>query len=293
MIIYTAPPEPAARRSWPLLPPVSASSNRVGFAAMADAPAVPPTVHLQEGIMKTAVLAVTAVLISACAEAPLDVVQIDGTASFAHGGDRAASITTIAVPGARATTAVGIGAGGDIVGTYTDANGVVRGFLLRDGEFTTIDHPGASLTQARGIGPNGEIVGSYRLPGEPGVASHGFLLTRDGEFVDANYPGHLYTIPQRILPDGTILGCRHNEDTRATMKGIAMGAGGNSETEAFASMHNGATPDLGLIVGLHTDMMTGRGEGYVIEDGVFSSFIVPGSTFTAAWDVNPAGEIVG
>ncbi|HUG40426.1 MAG TPA: hypothetical protein VMM12_08070, partial [Longimicrobiales bacterium] len=46
-------------------------------------------------------------------------------------------------------------------------------------------------------------------------------------------------------------------------------------------------------VGLHTDMMTGRGEGYVIEDGVFSSFIVPGSTFTAAWDVNPAGEIVG
>ena len=40
-------------------------------------------------------------------------------------------------------------------------------------------------------------------------------------------------------------------------------------------------------------MMTGRGEGYVIEDGLFTPFAVPGSISTAAWDVNPRGQIVG
>jgi hypothetical protein len=31
----------------------------------------------------------------------------------------------------------------------------------------------------------------------------------------------------------------------------------------------------------------------VIEDGVFTALLVPGSNFTAAWDMNPAGDIVG
>lgn len=242
--------------------------------------------------MRPAVVAAAAVLLAACAEAPLDVVQTNGAPDHAHSGDRF-SITTIAVPGARATTPFGIGPSGDIVGAYVGTDGVVRGFLLHEGEFTTIEYPGAAGTQARGIGPNGDIVGSYWLPGEPAVAFHGFLLTGDGEFVDANYPGHLYTIPQRILADGTILGCRHDHDLMGTMNGVTMGRDGNSETDAFASMHNGATPDGSLIVGLHTNMMTGRGEGYTIENGVFTSFVVPGSNSTAAWDVNPAGEIVG
>jgi probable HAF family extracellular repeat protein len=58
-------------------------------------------------------------------------------------------------------------------------------------------------------------------------------------------------------------------------------------------MNNGATPDGRRIVGLFTNMMTGRGEGYVIEDGLFTPFAVPGSASTAAWDVNPRGQIVG
>jgi uncharacterized membrane protein len=232
----------------------------------------------------------TAVLLAACAEAPLEPVSL--RPSHAVGG-KTLSITTIDVPGARSTTAFGINARGDIVGSYTDADLVVHGFLLRHGELTTIDYPGAEGTSARGIGPGGEIVGSYWLPGEPGVASHGYLLTSDGQFVQADYPGHLYTIPQRILPDGTILGCRHDENTMGTMNGVVMGPGGNSETNAFASMHNGATPDLSRIVGLHMNQATGRGEGYIIDDGVFTSFVVPGGNFTAAWDVNPAGAVAG
>ena len=201
--------------------------------------------------------------------------------------------TTIAVENALVTNAQGINAGGDIVGWYVDANSIFHGFLLRDDVFTTIDYPGAVFTDARGIGPGGEIVGTYRLPSEPAVNFHGYLLTRRGEFVPLDYPGHINTIAQRILPDGTILGCRHDGDLMATMRGVLIGRSGHDEIEAFASMHNGATPDLRRIAGLYTNMTANRTEGYVIDDGVFTPLLVPGSDLTAAWDVNPAGEVVG
>src|SRR5687767_3135258 len=127
--------------------------------------------------------------------------------------------STIAPPGARSSTAFGINARGDVVGTFVDQNFVQHGFLLSKGEFTVIDVPEAQGTIARGIGPDGDIVGNYWLPGDPGVAARGFLLTKKGEFVNVRYvPGsdsHQpdWEIAQRILPDGTILGCRHDDDT--------------------------------------------------------------------------------
>lgn len=57
-------------------------------------------------------------------------------------------------------------------------------------------------------------------------------------------------------------------------------------------MHNGATPDGRLIVGLFTDM-DGRGKRYFIDRGRFEPFEVPGATATAGWDVNQAGVAVG
>jgi uncharacterized membrane protein len=201
--------------------------------------------------------------------------------------------TVIEVPGALATVAFGINAQGDIVGNYVDASFRSHGFVLRDGAFTTIDFPNAGYTDARGIGPNGEIVGTYRMPGEPTVNNHGYLLAK-GEFSRIDYPGHINTIPQRILPDGTLLGCRHDHDTMESMRGITIDREGSSEIAEFASMNNGATPDGKRITGLYTNMDAGnRTEGYIIEDGVFTPFIVPGSTSTAAWDMNPAGAIVG
>ena len=206
--------------------------------------------------------------------------------------------STIAPPGARSSTAFGINARGDIVGTFVDQNFVQHGFLLSKSEFTVIDFPNAQGTIARGIGSSGEIVGSYWLPGDnPALAARGFRRTKKGEFVNVRYgdpfPEHSWEIAQRILPNGTILGCRHDTDQMATMRGIRIGKDGSSEIEAFGSMNNGATPDGKLIVGLWFDMMMNQQQGYMIENGVFTPFIVPGSNFTAAWDVNSDGVIVG
>ena len=233
-----------------------------------------------------------ALLLAACADEPATPLAPSSDPSLSRAPE-AFSFKTISVPGAQETDAMGINARGNIVGSYVDENGVTHGYLLRDGEFTTITYPGAVMTDARGIGPNGEIVGTYRLPGEPRVNFHGYLRTPEGEFVQVDYPGHTSMMAQRILPDGTILGCRHDENMSTTMRGVAISKSGHSETDAFASMHNGATPDLRSIVGLYWNREAGRREGYVIKDGVFQPFIVPGSAWTAAWDVSPAGQIVG
>jgi probable HAF family extracellular repeat protein len=211
--------------------------------------------------------------------------------------ERAFDFTTIDVPGAVFTSASGINARGDIVGSYTDGTGRAHGFLLRDGEFTTIDFRDAAGTVvagtgAAGIGPSGEIVGTYSVVGESAVSAHGYRLTTQGEFVAVNYPGHINTTLQRILPDGTILGCRHDNDTMGSMNGAVITRSGSEEIGLFASMANGATPDLRRIVGFFTNS-AGSQQGFLIDDGVFKPLFLGDIRTAAAWDMNPAGEIVG
>src|SRR5262249_25010782 len=52
--------------------------------------------------------------------------------------------TTIDVPGATSTEALGINASGQIVGQYDDASGTTHGYLLCKGKYTTLDVPGAT-----------------------------------------------------------------------------------------------------------------------------------------------------
>lgn len=210
--------------------------------------------------------------------------------------ERPYSYASVEHPDARATTLSGINARGDIVGNYVDRSGKSHGFLLRDGMFAPIDVPNAAGTDARGINPAGDIVGGYWLPGEPPGSIHGYLLRHNGTLEYIDYPGQTNTIPQRILPNGTILGCYHGSDTMMSMFGMWMRGADAGAIEQDASMNNGATPNRRVIAGLFTDMTEPAPRapwGYVIEDGVFTRFRVPGSDSTAVWDVGPAGALVG
>src|SRR5437867_3347127 len=205
---------------------------------------------------------------------------------------RSFDFRTIQVPGAKRTIASGIDDAARIVGTFDDSAGT-HGFLLENDRFTRLDFPGAAWTAALGIGAHGEIVGTYRMTGEPPVNFHGFLRSAAGQFRHVDSPPHKNTIAQRILPDGTILGCRHGDDFGASMRGAVLTPRNYRETTANASMHNGATPDLRRIVGLYNYAPADRSAAYVIDDGKLIPLVVPGSTATSAWDVNPAGEVVG
>lgn len=221
-------------------------------------------------------------------------VLVDGAGMSA--AERTYSYVTVDYPDATATTLSGINARGDIVGSYIDGEGMSHGFVLRDGVFTTIDVPGAHGTDARGISPAGDIVGGYWRPGEPMANIHGYRWRADGTFEYVDFPGQINTIPQRVLPDGTILGCFHGTDMAASMFGMVIREGGTDSITQSASMHNGATPDLRIIAGLFTDLTEPAPRaswGYVVEDGVFTRFRVPGSNLTAVWDVRVNGDLVG
>jgi hypothetical protein len=83
----------------------------------------------------------------------LAVIIFLGMAGHAE-ADPGFDFTTIDVPGAETTAALGINDSGRIVGFFKDAAGT-HGFLRRPGIlfpiYTTIDVPGATATIARGI----------------------------------------------------------------------------------------------------------------------------------------------
>ena len=207
--------------------------------------------------------------------------------------ERSPRFTTVDFPGSVATTAFGVNERGEIVGNYRDSSNRTHGFVKTGDLFRAIDYPGAVFTDARGISSSGEVVGSYRMPGEPAVNFHGYLLTRGGEFRPIDSPGHVNTVAQRISPDGTVYGCYHDSDTMGTMHGTAINGDERAEFEMATTMHNGATPSGKTIVGLYTDMDTNRGRAYLLDRGEFVPFDVPGSIFTAGWDINPARQAVG
>jgi uncharacterized membrane protein len=206
--------------------------------------------------------------------------------------DTATSIllTTVDFPAAISTSPQGINAAGDIVGVYVDASHKQHGFLLSKGTFTSIDYPGAVATDARGINSHGDIVGAFvNAPGGP-PNMHGYLLSH-GIFTEVQYTGSSGSIAQRILPNGNIYGCVHEKDLMASMHGSVRTPEGFTVLDLPASMSNGATPDGSTVVGLYTDMVGLH--GFVIEEGEFHSFDVPGSKSTQAWDINPQEDIVG
>ena len=220
---------------------------------------------------------------------------------------------SIDVPNATGTLASDINPRGEIVGAYFDASSNSHGFLLRHGKFTTIDVPGSLVgvpgmlwTEANGINPSGDIVGDYFAPpGAPGAPEcqtasspacrRGFLYSH-GQFSDVLVPGKKGSIANGITPDGTIYGCGHDDDYLASMFGFARTPPGTYTTLSVpASMNNGATPDGKIVVGLYVDPPDQNGiyHGSVVQDGLFSPYDVPGSTFTLTWEINPAADFVG
>lgn len=215
------------------------------------------------------------------------------------------TFVSIDVPSAAKTMAIGINAAGDIVGAYFDAKNVQHGFLLSHGHFTSIDDPLGIATNARGIGPGGDIVGYYIVsPGTSLSNWKGFHYSH-GTFSTILFTGHPGAIPQTISPSGTIYGCYHDSDFGASMFGAAWSRFGNTSVAAGggeladptasipASMNTGASPDGTMVVGLYTDLTTMHNHGYLLQNGIFHPYDVPGSRFTAIWGMNPDGSFVG
>jgi uncharacterized membrane protein len=196
-------------------------------------------------------------------------------------------------PHASATNPGSINARGDIVGNYHDANGVVHGFLLRQGVFSTIDFPDAQFTAARAINARGDIVG--RILG-PSGDEHGFLL-RDGIFTQIDYPEADKTTARGINNDGDITG-RHF-DNAGNESGFILKGGefhnvffpGSCSTDVWSAMDN----EQVLVGDICTNADNGI-HGYIrIKPGNFRTIDFPGASApcTAVRWINERGDMVG
>lgn len=230
---------------------------------------------------------------------------------------------------ALATSAQGLSPGGDIVGWYADNNGThgylltgyrLSGGMLTGGSLVALDVPGSLMgvggvlpTTAAGISPSGdEIAGSftapfssapfgspeYCTPAHPASCIKGFLYSH-GQFSTLLFPlssggYHPGAVPQHVTPDGDIYGCLHDNDLGPSMVGAAWTRLGGplSAIGVPMSMNHGAAPDGHTIVGHWTDM-AGHTHGYIIANGTFQSWDVPGSTGTAIEDINPGDAFAG
>jgi hypothetical protein len=174
------------------------------------------------------------------------------------------AVTSIDVPGASQTHAIGIDAAGEIFGGYCHGGNEcympgrgVHGFLLAAGVFTPLDFPGAVFTEAWGRDRAGRIAGRYQ---DAGGLFHAFLLS-SGTFSSVDFPGAAETAP-----------------------GWYALAGGMAASGDLASSYCAVEPCLDPSPNVH---------GFVLKEGRFTSFDPPGSLFTDALGMNPTGAVVG
>lgn len=149
--------------------------------------------------------------------------------------------------------------------------------------FTQIDVPGAILTNALGINNTGQIVGIFANSTGP---LHGFLDT-GGSFTQLDVPGTNMTVPNGINDAGEVVGSSGNP-------GFLYSGG------TFTQIHAPGSPPLATVV---TDINnagqivahTGPGgPSYIDIGGMFTQIVdVPGASFTDAYGINDAGQIVG
>jgi probable HAF family extracellular repeat protein len=186
----------------------------------------------------------------------------------------------------------------DAIGGYTDANGVMHGWLRSArGTFTQIDDPAAGTapgegTVAGGINDPGEIVGWYY---DSSGTSHGFIDDH-GTFTTLDFPGAsqgpgLGTTLTELNDSGAIVGYSTNsagalrafEYDRGTFTTIdAPGAG---SAAGLGTVPAGITSD-GMIAGF---INNGYG-GWVLYKGEFSSLNDPNAADDAS---GVASEVLG
>ena len=200
--------------------------------------------------------------------------------------------TTIDVPNAAIAQApFDINARGDIVGTFVDAADVSHGFLLSDGQYTQIDYPGSSFTQVFDINNAGDISGN---------ADQGPFILRDGIFRIVRTPAHLSEATQVSVQDnGRVLAGQVT--TSAGIHGFIRVKPGDFELFDAPNLPAPCTGarrinQRGDIVGLFQEVEPCDGtasHGFLLRDGKFTRFDVPGAVLTAAIGINDDGVIVG
>jgi probable HAF family extracellular repeat protein len=217
---------------------------------------------------------------------PSNAAQLNSSLQSAINGDVSLTFTTIDVPGAGYTQALGINSGGNIVGIYgqsteTDAHG----FSSRAGTFTFFDYPGESITVPFGINDTGLIAGYAGSLSAVGFVYDGvtFTLIRHGNdsFTTAFGINNANLLVGGFGDPGSTRGY---ELRGQKFKTLSPPPGG------WIYVYAQGINNLGQIVGWDVGAGT---NGFLFKDGTYQTISVPGALDTEAYGINDDGIIVG
>jgi len=150
-------------------------------------------------------------------------------------------------------SAAGINSSGDIVGWYWDKTGE-HGFLLRGGVYSSIDFPGnAQFTETWKINDTGEIAGRY-------------IGTSDGHHI-------------LVWSNGVYTAVSDVSNSYETAK---VEDGGLNNLGDIAGNYCSSKPCSPAGVGAH---------GFLLSNGVYTTFDYPGSISTVPFAINSAGVL--
>ena len=219
-----------------------------------------------------------------------------GTHGFLLSGGR---YTSLNVPGGTDTTALGINAWHEIVGSYTAQDGSRHGYTYRAGTYTKLDFSRCGLFiggvvgefDPQGIDSAGDLVGLYG-------GAEGFLL-HNGRCTFSPFGSDLYAINTAEQAAGSVV------DGNGAMHGATLFPGSSNPLEtlfdipgAFSTTATGIN-DQANVVGYYTTGIVIRGiralvraHGFIFAYGEYSAIDYPGAWQTRAFGISD-GDLVG
>lgn len=192
--------------------------------------------------------------------------------------------TVIQFPGAQETDASGINNQGTIVGSYTDVNFKVHGFILSNNQFTSVDFPTAVSTGLVAINNRGQILGTASVPSAN--APQSFIL-ENGKFTTLNFPG----TPSNAITAFNDFDEFSGTDESGPLQGFVISDGQRINLPDFngSKFFPADLNDRGVVAGTVNQQTFAA----LLRYGQFLALQAPGASNTSASSVNNLNEVVG
>jgi probable HAF family extracellular repeat protein len=179
---------------------------------------------------------------------------------------------------------------GQIVGSYTGADGTARGFLKMGGRLTTLHVPGAVETLALDINDRGQVVGFYI---DAGGTFHGFVWERGVFEAPIDFPSAGGTTAWGINNRGHVVGSYLDlSGDQPAQLGFLLDRGDFTKLDFPGGI--GTAPldvnNRGQVVGLYLDSAR-RQHGFVKDRRTFTTIDAPGGPTSGATGLNDRGQI--
>jgi uncharacterized membrane protein len=205
----------------------------------------------------------------------------------------------LTVPGQEPFELVDINNKGQMVGYYTDEEGVVRAFVREpDGAFETVDFPGAASTSLSEITDDGVLVGTYTDVADDPFTSHGFVR-KDGEFTAVDVPDAVATSLGGLNEKGQMAGTYG--DAMGRIHGFLLDDGELTTIDfpdaatTFAGKVNDKAQVVGFFSETETTLPLSLVSSYIWDQGEFTRIDVPDGLpdATVAVGINDDSQVVG